>query len=601
MTGGVWLLDLLQRIRLSTRDQGVHALYRVFRTGREADVVPLPDPGSPDLLVGFSHVAAPFVIYVHHVPDQSEHCFRAVVYGGDGTGDTFTAGASGPLVPDPPGPWQTTRLDLLLQRVAWGKPILLHQFSPEKWALSASLRAVADAVERGELTDGGDGALEATELLRRGIAERIAVLRRAENPSRPIRVEGADDWHRVMRFAPFVGAVEWDDLDAETLGAELGYPADTARWWTTRGMAYIAQVDVPGVQELLDTLRAAVPRIGGNMWSWAAAFENSVTPHYVSPAQRWRNRWQKDGPLALLRLVRETQSARPGAEGTLVIGYRRTDAGELIPLTQLDIGPVYQVVGPELMSIPQMDAADGVLLIEPNACGWAAVAMNRDGEHGRGSSDLSDDAHQFLEGITEAEILSALRRILTGNARFDVMCSPVELARRAVLYGLARAFERANIGADLKTATTVIDLGLLGLLNRHIVPLLPLEGGPTIGERPDSATWEWLASSIRTVHEHISWQDVRLDALAEAWSVPLDVARWWGQEGLAGREAQCVPDETESMIRCAAALSDYADAAEIFAHVRARAQQLFGEDLPVLWNLVPQPRKMSDGGGTLSP
>lgn len=612
MTDLVWLLDFLQRIRLQTRDRGTHVLYRLF-VHRDMDAVPLSDDGSRDPLLGLSHVAARFVVYVRHVPDQSDHCFRAIALGRNGTGAAFSAGSTGPIVPDVEvSSWEASKLGLYLQRIAWGRPRPWQKYSPEKWVLTASLQGVVDAVERGELTEGKGAVWEANAILQRGIAERIAMLRRAESPSRTIRVEGADDWHTITHFGPFLGAVDWDDLDAETFGIELGYSADTAHWWTARGIGHLAQVESPGAQESLDRLDAVAPQIGSNMWSWTAVVENSVTPHYVSPVERGRRNWKADDPRALLQVVRDTQSARGGTPGTVVIGYRRSETGRLDIIAELEvdsvtgkeghvrIGPATEMLGPELIAVPELGGADGVLLIDSHVHGWNAVAVNREGEQGQASSDWTDDANQFTEEVVGAEITAALRRILTGHARFDVMCSPIELARRRILYELARAMERANIGADAEIVKAVIDLGLLGQLDKHIVPLLPLEGESKAEWDPDGPTWETINSALRGIRDRISWEDVRLEALAEAWSVPLDEARWWRQEGLAGREAQCIPDETESMIRCATAVGGYTDAVEILEHIRMRAQEVFGEDLPVLWSLVPQPRKMSDPGGTLS-
>lgn len=614
MTDLVWLLDFLQRVRLQSKDHGAHLLFRFHWGHRETDVVPVSEARRCEPLLGLSHVVSRFVIYVEHLSDAPHQCFRAIALRQNGTSEAFSAGPSGPIAPDADNSsWQDSKLGLYLQRIAWGKPTLLNQYSPRNWVLATSLRRVVELVERGELTEESGSVLKANAVLQRGIAESIAVLRRAENPSRAFRVEGADDWYTITCFGPFLGSVAWDDLDAETLGSELGFSPDTARWLTARGIGSLTQVELPGVEDLLGELEKVAPRIASNMWSWIEVVKNSFIPHYLSPVERWRRRWKADDPLALLQIVRDSQSARGGAEGTIVIGYRRSETGRLSVLAQREVGlvtdtdgrrlgaPTTGMLGPELIAVPDLVGADGVLLIDSDSDGWNAVAVNRDGEQGQACSHWAEDASQFVEEVIAPEAPAALSRILTGRARFDTMCTPFELARRGILYGLARALERPNIGANAEIARPLIDLVLLGQLNKHVVPILPSKGESVIGSPLEGIAWEAIGFALRGVRDHISWEDVRLEALAEAWAIPSDEARWWRQDGLAGREGQFIPDETESLIRCAQAVGEYAEAAEIFDHLRTRAQQIFGEDLPVLWSLVPEPWEVSDRGGTLSP
>jgi len=48
-----------------------------------------------------------------------------------------------------------------------------------------------------------------------------------------------------------------------------------------------------------------------------------------------------------------------------------------------------------------------------------------------------------------------------------------------------------------------------------------------------------------------------------------------------------LPDETESMIRAANVIVRVSDSSAPTKHLRQRLELLFGQDVPVLWSLVP--------------
>lgn len=53
------------------------------------------------------------------------------------------------------------------------------------------------------------------------------------------------------------------------------------------------------------------------------------------------------------------------------------------------------------------------------------------------------------------------------------------------------------------------------------------------------------------------------------------------------REVLLIPQETESMIRCATVIARLSDISAAIKHLRQRLELLFGQDVPVLWSLLP--------------
>lgn len=557
------------------------------------------------------------VIYVQHRPADPGINFQAFVFWPNQEHCALFGDDSGAVESVSGGAANFPMTYLLLSRIAWGTPLLPTGHSPDNWIMRASTKDFVDEVTGSGRADGGGTYWHADENLRLGIAKRIATLRRAANPLAAVAVEGQDEWYKLHEFGSFLGRVDWSNLDTATLAIELGHDEDAATWWTSQGIGCLEQVGLPTVEQCLSVLKVKYPIVESNLWSMLGAFERAVTSHYVSPIRRMRARWQSDDPLALVHLAREVIASNAITEGPLLVGYTRTDSGRLQQVSQSTLNTATNSIGLDFAAVPSVGPTDGVLLIGVNANGWTAHAVNRDGEHGMAKSSIDDDAYQFVTPIVDPEILAALRRTVTGHASFDTDFTPFQWTRRRIMFGVAQALEKLpadhdaigqiigalasvlpvpDAGADDQPGSTsierFIDLTVLLKIPTHVQLLLTASSsanGPQDAKPGDvdyEALWHRLSEGLAEVRR-LQWEDMRVEPLAEAWAIPIREAEWWRAEGLGTRQSLLIPDETESMIRCATVIARVTDGSAATDHLRMRMESLFGDDIPVLWNLVP--------------
>ncbi|TXI53379.1 hypothetical protein [Mycolicibacterium mageritense] len=609
------VLGFLEQVRTEKKAHGTHAFYRVLPGNPpKMEAFTLPPAGARNPLIGLSHIAMATVIYVRYQPADMGINFRAFAFWPNETHAALFGDDGGAIESVPSGAENFPMMYLLLSRIAWGKPSLPIGYSPDNWILRAAMKEVVDDATSSDLPDGKEAVWRADDILRRGIAKRIAVLRRADDPVNAFAVEGQDDWTVLHRFAPFLGGIRWSDLDTASLATELGYTDDAARWWTAEGIGCLEQVDLPTVQQSLTSLKANYPVVEGNVWGMSYALERAITSDYVAPIDRLRARWHADDPLKLVHLTRKVVATNDNSQAPLLVGYTRTDTGQLQPVSRVTLEFASNSIGLDFTGVHNVGPADGVLLIGRSADEWTAQAVNREGEHGSAASSLDDDAHQFVAPVGDPEILAALRRVATGHARFDADCTPFELARRQIMYGLARTLEslpldsrmiRSLAAADPESESdaneesqpnmieSLIDIKLVSLLNAHLQPLLaasypddqPVEMESSNDDLNATRLWERLTVALVGLRE-LRWTDMRIEPLATAWTIPMKEAKWWQAEGLGPRQALLIPEECESMMRCATVLTRAPEGSTLSSYLRGRLESLFGHDIPALWSLV---------------
>lgn len=612
-----WMVQFLERVRADNAEQGIHVLYRILPGSTPKwDTVTLPVQGARDPLIGLSYVPTATVVYARYRPAKSGVNFLAFVFWPDGSHCALIGDNSGPIQSVVDGASNFRMTYLALSRIAWDTPMLPGGHSPDNWIVRAALKDFVTEVTCSGLVDSGATYWQADENLRLGIAKRIATLRRAANPHIAVVTEGQDEWYKLHDFAPFLGRLDWSDLDSVTLATDLGYTDDAARWWTSQGIGCLELVDLPTTQQSLSALKVKYPIAEGNVWSMLGAFERAVSNHDVSPAERMRARWQADDPQALLHLTREVVANNANRRGQMLIGYARTDSGQLQQLSQVAVNYAANSIGLDLAAVPDIDQADGVLLIGVNECGWTAQAANRDGEHGAAVSS-ADDNLQFVAPIADADSVAALRRTFTGHASFDVDYTPFDWLRRRIMFGVTRALEKLPVqrdairpitaalatllpSLDVDTDTQdgsasierMLDLTLLLQTIAHAKPIvaasLPADwlDDAESGNHDPAALWQLIAEGLAGVRQ-LRWDDLGVEPLAEAWAIPTAEATWWGANGLGQRQLLMLPDETESMIRAANVIVRVSDSSAPTKHLRQRLELLFGQDVPVLWSLLP--------------
>ncbi|ULP49212.1 hypothetical protein [Mycolicibacter virginiensis] len=266
------------------------------------------------------------------------------------------------------------------------------------------------------------------------------------------------------------------------------------------------------------------------------------------------------------------------------------------------------------MTVDSVGAADGILMITNSHGVWRAAALNRENEHGTAVSESTGQGIDFASPIGDDQLAAMLHRILTGRAQADPDQSPHTWVYRRVLYGVARTLETGKLdgddepeaeddpeGSDSKadrgglSLADLIDGILAELFIRHVGAVADaLIGGRHLAVVPSETLagdqrWELFAEGMQHFRR-LSWSDFRVEALAESWRVELESAQWWGSDGLALLQLRCIPDATESLIRCGFVLQRAPNGAAAIEHLIARTKQVFGDDIAVLWSLVPDLR-----------
>lgn len=612
-----WMIQFAENVRAEGKEHGTHALHRILPGSTpKFDTVSLPLQGARNPLIGLSHVPMATVIYVQYRPADAGINFQAFVFWPNGTHSALFGDDSGPIESVVGGAANFPMTYLTLSRIAWATPLLPDGHSPDNWVTRAAMKDFVNEITSRGLPDSGPTYWHADEILRLSIAKRIAILRRAEDPHTTVAIQGQDEWYKLREFGPYLGRIDWSALDASTLATELGHTDDAARWWTSQGIGCLEQVGLPTARQCLSALKVEYPIVESNLWSMLGAFERAVTDHYVSPMDRMRARWQADDPQTLVFLTREVVANSANARGPILAWYARTDSGRLQQVSQVAVNYAANSIGLDFAAVPDVGPADGILLIGIGENGWAAQAVNREGEHGTAGDSIDDD-HQFIAPIPDPEILAALRRTLTGHARFDVDFTPFEWLRRRIMFGVARALEKlptqhdaiGHITGALATLVPALDAdpddhhgpaSIERLLDLTLVlqtitstkPLLTASAPANwlddaeSGNRRTAELWQLIAEGLAGVRQ-LQWDDMRVEPLAEAWAIPTAEAEWWRAEGLGPRQALLIPDETESMIRCATVIARVSETSATTTHLRQRLELLFGQGLPVLWSLVP--------------
>ncbi|GAA4383524.1 hypothetical protein [Tsukamurella soli] len=595
----------LHRVRPKLAASGVsHVLYRIVADkAAAAEVVLLPDPGARNPLIGLSHVpSANGVVYIQNLAGHPEPSFRAftVVDGGDASA---FGGGEGPFDITPGALPEYPLLNLLLTRIAHGDVKVPWQHEPAVWVLRASLADMVGDVAGSGLDDAAGARWRAEQVLYDGIARRTAVLRRASVPVAEGDVEASRA--AVIREVAFLAGLDWDDLDISTLASELGYSADEARWWRPRGIGCLEQIDLPEIEESLGWLGAHFPATTDLVESILRDFIDRLNEHVVPVAAQFESRWHTKDRTHLLSFVRALRQGASAEEGILA-SYSRGEDGELT------LHARWQATGGvDLLAVRSTGAADGAVLVSAGGeTGWTANALNRDDDHGTGQWNLADEL-QFLLPVESAETLMALRRVVQGRARYDEDCVPFEWFRRAVLADVVANLEgtaaevpehrrmdheqrlgepslvtetRKLLRDGAGTPEMLIDIFLVWLVMKHGATLIAAaypEAPQLASEDLDwDSVWDKLADAIDTVIRPLQWDDLRVGPLAEHWAIPLDTAEWLRPEGIGPQQFRLLPDETESIIRCA-------NRSPIpLSHLRRRVEKLLGPDVPVLWDLV---------------
>jgi hypothetical protein len=611
------LLSLLEDFRRATHDTGAHTLIR-YTGANEPEVLDLPHPHPVNPLLGLSHVPLPGgLICVRHTPDRSGICFLAFVIHADGSDTVYTGESTGPLSAEPDGLRRYSLQYLMMSKIAWGQAMLPRSHTPDRWLLLKAFKSVVDAVEAGvpadidpvELSDG---------VIRQSIARDLRALLHAENPLAPELPN--TEWATLCEYAPFLGRASWDELDTVVLAKELGYSSDVGRWWTARGIGCLEQIDMPEVGECLAWLEIEQPLVAEHLRMRLDEFGAPIDEAAGTPADRWRARWRGEDPASLVVLANDITPECHGQHRSLLVGYLRNDTMQLSRsfVIELTSGPT---AGVDFTSVRRAGPADGVMLFLAGEVSWSAVVLNREGVHGTGSSAISSMIDQFAGPSDDPELVAALRRVLTGRATFDSPGTPFEWLSRRVLFGLARTLETGRMQVPMPTpgpnqrplnempgieapydaesgrprTSTVIDVNLIILALAHATPLVraafpsgwleDVQRRAAAGDR-DEALWDMLSTGVQNLRS-LHWADLRVEPIAEAWSIPLDEAEWWRAEGIGPAQIMRLPDETESMLRCCYAIRGSWDRDASGRHLIARIKQLFGEDVPVLWSFLP--------------
>ncbi|MGV0814908.1 hypothetical protein ABQF34_23335 [Mycolicibacterium boenickei] len=604
-------MGLLERYRAAMAAEGSgEMLVRFFDD--KPDTVPIPYPQPGIALRGLSHVPdAGLVLNVQYIAEQST--FTAIAVRPDGSGTVFMGDSDGPIVLVPNGFQRLPLMHLVLTKVACGVPLPVgDRPSVSEWLLCSAVATVAHELIDKEFHGASEAVVYADGRLRESISDRIAALQRADDePSRLHTVR--HDWPALNESAPFLGGLDWDEVDGDTFATARGANVDVGKWWTAQGLANLELISLPHVQDSLARLESKHPGVGGHLRRVADAFAERMFAAMVSPHDRLRARWRADEPAALARLVRKAVADPGFPRGLVLLAYRRSD-GRLHQVSRfdsvLDEGDPY---GLDPTGIESMGPADGVVLILKTDAGWTASALNRAHEDGEATSDRP--GVEFLTAIPEGELLAMLRRALFGRARVQPVCAPHEWLCRRILYGLALTLETGKVDGQDRPETPssdeqksanqqklaeheapmclLIDAALTALCIDHIDPFVrALRSGPSLKAvrdetLSDEERWKTIAE-VMTLVRTLDWPHFRVEPLAEAWSQPLAEAQWWGAEGIAYLQARRIPEPTESLLRCGFVIGRGAGPSVALQHLVDRTKQVFGDDVAVLWDLLPE-------------
>ncbi len=584
-------------------------LIRFFED--KPDTVPIPYPQPGMALRGLSHVPdAELVLNVQYIAENGT--FTAIAVLPDGTGTVFLGDSGGPIVRVPDGFQRLPLMHLVMTKIACG---VAHPVgdgvSVSEWLLCSAVATVADELIGVSFDGASEAVVYADNRLRDGIRDRIAALHRSDGAPRLRTV--SQDWRALNDAAPFLAGLDWADVDDETFAVARGSSADEGKWWTAQGLANLELISLPHVLDTLDKLELKHPGVGGHLRRAADAFAERLYSAGVSTNDRLRARWRADDPAALTRLVRKVVADPEFPLGLALVGYRRSD-GRLQQLSRYD--SVEDEDGQHSLDqtgIEGIGPADGVVLIAKSDAGWTASVLNREHEAGEATSDRP--GVEFLAVLPDGELLAMLRRVLFGRARVQPVCAPHEWLCRRILYGVALTLETGKVDGEERSETPssdeqrsanleklaehespmclLIDAAVTAVLIDHVDPFVrALSSGPSLKavrdeKLGDDAHWETIAKVMGAVRT-LDWPHFRVEPLAEAWRHPMAQAQWWGAEGIAYLQMRRIPELTESLLRCALVIGRGAGPSIALQHLIDRTKQVFGDDVEVLWDLLPE-------------
>ncbi len=603
-------LGLLERYRAAMTAEGSgELLVRFFSDKPETVGIPYPQPGIA--LRGLSHVPdARLVVNVQYVAERDT--FTAIAVLPDGTGTVFIGNSDGPIVLVPDGFQRLPLMHLVMTRIACGAalPVGDGWLVPE-WLLRAAVATVAEVLI--EIRDGvSEVVAYADGLLRENISDRIGALRHVDDAPSGLRTVNYD-WPTLYESAPFLGGLDWADVDDETFAVARGTGADAGKWWTAQGLANLELISLPDVEDSLARLKSTRPEVAGHLRRAADACAERMFAGRVPPNDRLRARWRTDNPAELTRLVRKIVADPDFTRGYALVGYRRND-GRLQQFSRVDsVVDEHGLPSLDATGIESIGPADGVVIIAKTDAGWTASALNR--EHEDGVAASAEPGVEFLAAIPEGESLAMLRRLLFGRDRVQPVCDPHEWLCRRILYGVALTLETGKIeGRDRPEAPSngeqrsanlenvaehespmrlLIDAALTAVFLEHVDPFVrALSSGPSLMAVPDEklsgdAHWDTYAEVMKDLRT-LDWPCFRAEPLAEAWGHPLTEAQWWGAEGIAYLQARRIPEPTESLLRCAFVIGRGPSPSDSLQHLCDRTKQVFGDDVSVLWDLLPE-------------
>ncbi|MCW1824197.1 MULTISPECIES: hypothetical protein [Mycolicibacterium] len=604
-------VGLLERYRAAMVAGGSgEMLVRFFDD--QSDTVPIPYPQPGMALRGLSHVPdAELVLNVQYIAETGT--LTAIAVSPDGTGTVFLGNSEGPIVRVSDGFQRLPLMHLVMTKIACGAALPAGNDTVVwEWLLCSTVTTVADELSNISFDNASEAVVCADDRLRAGIRDRIAALEHMDGvPSQLHSV--SYDWPALNEWASFLGAVDWADVDDETFAVARGSNVDDGQWWTAQGLANLELMSLPHVQDSLDRLESRHPGVGGHLRRAADAYAERVHSVSVSINDRLRARWRADDPASLTRFVRKVVADTEFPLGLALVGYRRGE-GRLQQVCRFD--SLEDEAGQHSLdptSIESVGPADGVVLIAKSDGGWTASVLNRANEAGQAASDRP--GVEFLAALPEGELLAMLRRVLFGRARVQPVCAPHEWLCRRILYGVALTLETGKVdgqhgpeapsgegpespGLDMVAGhespmCLLIDAALTAMLIEHVDPFVrALSSGPSLKavrdeKLSDDEHWETIAEVMKVVRD-LDWPHFNVDPLAEAWGQPLAEAQWWGAEGIAYRQARRIPEPTESLLRCSFVIGRGAGPSVAMQHLIDRTKQVFGDDVAVLWDLLPE-------------
>ncbi|MDH6194434.1 hypothetical protein M2272_001063 [Mycobacterium frederiksbergense] len=604
------LVGLLQRQRAVIAAEGAgELLIRFFDDKPETIPIPYPHPGIA--LRGMSHVPdAGLVLSIQC--DVDRDTFTAIAALPDGTGTVFMGDIDGPVMRVANGFQRLPLMHLVMTKISCGTAIPVGEtMSVSDWLLCSAVTTVAEELVDVRFDDTVDGPLLADSLLRERISDRIVAIECVDGA--PMRLRSVrQDWPALYESAPLLAGLDWADVDDERFAAARGASVDQGKWWTAQGLASLELISLPHVEDNLARLELQHPGVAAHLRRAADAFAERINDAMVPARDRLRARWRADDPMALTRFVRKVVAETDFPFGQALVGYRRR-GGQLQQVIRIDsVMDEHGLHALDPTGIDSVSPADGVVMIAKTNAGWTASALNREQEHGIAASNAV--GIEFLAPISEGQSLAMMRRVLAGRAPVQPVCAPHEWLCRRILYGVALTLETGKVDGEKQSETPSNEerrLATLGQLADHESPMSLLidavltvvfiehvdtfvsamRSGPSLtavrdDTLSDDERWETFSTLMKLVRE-LDWSHLRVEALAEAWRQPLTQAQWWGAEGIAYLQARRMPEPTESLLRCAFVIGRGQGAAVAFEHLIARTRQVFGDDMAVLWDLLP--------------